>query len=224
MACYIHSDESLCQLIKYALEFGASPNKGYTKNTNSYPLLYILCEQYFNHLYALSHQIPGNNSYSSKEETFQCLQSAIQMLLDKGADINEMINEDNSSYTLLYYICNHKEFDFDLLQFIVGKDADINKESLIYINNSTKQLTPLYALCSQKYINVEAIEFLVEKGADVNKGSITPLYQLCTHEYINYEAVQILKNHGANITEDIKNFLKQLENEEIKCIILKGQN
>jgi 26S proteasome non-ATPase regulatory subunit 10 len=115
-------------------------------------------------------------------------------LINKGADVDIIISDKTSSYsiknrTLVHFAAKHD--DIDLFRILLSKGLDVNKADEYGI-------TPL--LISAEKNNFEMCKFLVENGAEINvKGTsaLSPLHFAAQNG--NFELVKFLVEHGADV-------------------------
>ena len=129
---------------------------------------------------------------------------SIQLLIDKGADINK---EGNKSYEISY-----KETPLFAL-FSSEKALDQIKDAAILLSNGADinkgDQSPLFYACQKN--DFEQSQFLIEHGANVNKLNIiyrdcekyemTPLTILFDVYPINSQLVNLLIDYGADINQ-----------------------
>ena len=150
----------------------------------------------------------------------------IQLILDKGADINKINKTKLTSITSLGYLCRNEIINLEVIELLLNRGADVNKEchiedDMLLINDV---ITPLGFLCGNKNVNVKSIQLLIDKGADVNKECIdcdeiiTPLMYLLKHENINIEAIQLLVDKGCKIDEKILSIVKSKQNPQLSSL------
>ena len=121
--------------------------------------------------------------------------------------LNEFdINEGN--ITPLIYLSKNWNVNLELVQFLIDKGADINKEfietGMTYHGISIEDTyTPLSLLCKQEEMDIETINFFLDKGADINKGSFPPLFSAISNN-LNPSVITFLIDKGAKINHEYK--------------------
>lgn len=112
--------------------------------------------------------------------------SAVQKLLNEGANINE---QDSGGATSLYYAVSTRDYKF--IKMLIDKGANVN-------SRDKRKITPL--MLSTTYGSTEIVELLIESGADINAKDYsdeTPL--LYATGAIDFRIAKALIDKGANI-------------------------
>ena len=176
---------------------------------------------------------------------------SIKLLVENGANINEINYEDdeNNIFSSIYYLCKRSlNFNIKELEYLLekGGDPNIGEISPLYLccntqnpsqevislllkygaNPNINERSPLKALCEKKQINRELIEYLIHNGADINYGSPKPFYSLCMNENKNMELIQLFVTHGAEMERSLlyECMCKKLDLETIKYLYENGAN
>ena len=157
-----------------------------------------------------------NNQYHFSPLQLACYQGnceVVKLLLDKGANINEL---DKCGYTPLLRAI--EKGNSELVTLLLDREADINQ---VKKNGET----PLYRAVSQG--NSEVVELLLDRGADVNKESKrtreTPLFKAAAND--RADLVNTLLNFRADVKQEwkgkqaLKDALKNaVTNSDLKTI------
>jgi ankyrin repeat protein len=112
----------------------------------------------------------------------------IQILIDRGADINL---PDTNGITPLYLAC--QEGHKDIVKLLLDKQADINVQI-------TYGATPLYVACDGGHRDI--VKMLLDKQADVNlqtTNGITPLYISCKEGHTDIVKMLLDKQADVNL-------------------------
>ncbi|XP_056007575.1 uncharacterized protein LOC125666226 isoform X2 [Ostrea edulis] len=129
----------------------------------------------------------GTNGYTPLHEACQVGDdTAVQQLLQNGADINVY---DNEGFNPLHIAC--KEGHHSTVQILLNNGANIN----LYRNTGA---SPLYIACGKGHDST--VHLLLNNGADINlcqNDGISPLYIACQNGHDI--TVQLLLNNGADI-------------------------
>ncbi|KAF7512590.1 hypothetical protein GJ744_000851 [Endocarpon pusillum] len=113
-------------------------------------------------------------------------EKVVQILLDKGADVNAQVGEYGNALCAASYGGHEK-----VVQILLDKGADVNAQVGVYGN----------ALCAASYGGHEkVVQILLDKGADVNAQVGAHGNALCAAAIFGHEkVVHILLGKGANI-------------------------
>ena len=143
---------------------------------------------------------------------------AIQLLLERGADVNKCCKEKIEKFTHLKstplgYLCKKENVNTEAIKILLDHDADVDKSIVEYTDDGGEKIySPLAFLCLQKEVNLDAIKLLLNKGADINQDCIeiseeseestfTILFYLCQQKNPNIQLIQLLIENGANINK-----------------------
>ena len=131
----------------------------------------------------------------------------VKLLLDKGADVN-LLTDDDVDATLLYIAMDQGKSE--MVELLIERGAVVDKHSFEYITGERVTITPLLRAVSklnQGWVPAQTmfhyhdiIKILLEKGANVNSklnDGATPLYIAVIGGY--FETVKLLLENGANV-------------------------
>jgi len=139
-----------------------------------------------------------------------------KLLIEKGADVNAKLSENNNDYTgysTLHFAV--KENNFKLTKLLVENGADVNAiVSKKAKWNHYKGFSPLHVACWNEN-GFEIVKLLVAKGADVNarvsennkwdyKPGYNSLHFACDNEN-GFEIAKLLIDNGADVNTKNKN-------------------
>ena len=80
------------------------------------------------------------------------------------------------------------ETKMEIIQYLVGNGADINRGNTLYYE------------CKNKPLNYDIIKFFIEHGADINskQNDYSALDQLCQNESLTIDFIKLLNKHGVD--------------------------
>lgn len=171
-------DQNL-KCLKILLESGADVNRE-TDGKNSLDIM----------INKLLNLIEYSNDYAKLNlEVPSKVYSAIELLCDKGLDIN---HTDNNNDSVIARVCKHKYCNIMLVKFLHQMGADIE------IVNQDNGQTLLYDAIFNH--NNELVKFLLTNGLEINhhdESGMTPLYYSMLYDYD--DITEILDSYGASL-------------------------
>lgn len=119
-------------------------------------------------------------------------QALIQMMVEGGADVNEV--DPRTGETPLYAYLTGSNPSLSIVRYLVDvAKTDVNLAS-------TNLRYPIMQAC--KFFNREIVHFLVEAGADVNvkdASGRSPIHVLYYSQHHDYDDIDFLVEHGADL-------------------------
>ena len=109
----------------------------------------------------------------------------MELLINKGANINEKDNGNEKRTPLIWAIINN---NIEIVKLLIDKGANINEK-----DNSNEKRTPL--IWASVYGYTKIVKLLVEKGAEVNEKDI---YGKTAIDYAEKKVIKQILLRGLN--------------------------
>ena len=220
LLCYLCKlPETNISVIKLILDYGADTEIEYNKQ--------IMVSRFFNNTYnkyVPKNSMMNNHKFNDKKcikytpLSFLCMQEFINMeliklLIDYGANVNCIIQNDTTIQTPLIYLCKQENHNLQLIKYLVEHGANVN---CFGEENGTK-IPLLVYICVRKTCDMTLLKYILDNGADTNIEftisnaqylsnpiSYTLLPYLCKQNNTNIEIIKFLLCYGADVNKEIK--------------------
>ena len=172
------------------------------------------CIEYYDYLSFIFLLLNGVNTINNSDDFplgYICTQphicmEALQLLIDKGSNINQFFKYHGICDTPLGILLNKKVTNDEAVDLLIKNGANVKED---FMPNYCKSFSILVYFCQRKKIDIEMIKYLLKRCINVNNVYeehtgvfYTALGALCEREDINEEAIKVILGYSPYVDQE----------------------